>query len=472
MEKFCWPLFAPKDRVLVAVSGGPDSLSLLHLLHTQREMHGLAAVQAAHLDHSLRGAESAAEAAWVAEWCIRHDILCHLGQVDVARLAKERKRSKQEAAREARYAFLEEVAAKMGATKIATGHTQDDQVETVLLNILRGTGLDGLRGIPARRGLYVRPLRDVPRTETEAYCVQHGLTPRCDSSNLSADTYTRNRIRLELLPLLRRDYNHQIGTALLRLSAISASEGDYLHEQAEAALTAATLVQNPNKHVLDNASLASLHPALLRRVLRLAVTGIRGTSEGVAYHPIERLCQFVSQALTRGGGIKLQGLFPSPWCDIFAGPHTLTLTPALAPATLPLPERHLILPGVTTMTEIGWMIRFGFEPLPGELTVTLDADRVDASSLHICTRQEGDRIAPLGMGGHTKKVSDIFTDAKVPKAERHRIPIIADESGILWIVGYAISERAKITSATTRQLWLTATRIERSVAGNSSSRGE
>lgn len=459
MDKMRRSLFVPGDRVLVAVSGGPDSLSLLHALLALRAELGLDTLEAAHLDHGLRGEESAQEAAWVADWCAGQHIVCHVGQADVAALARRKKISKQQAARDARYAFLDRVAAECGATKIATAHTQDDQIETILLRILRGTGLDGLRGIPARRGLYVRPLLDVSRAEVEAYCLQHRLDPRRDPSNLSPDAYTRNRIRLDLLPKLARDYNPSVGTALLRLSEIAVRDSDFLHAQAETALERALRERDAFHTVLDRAALADLHPALLRYVLRTAIARLRGTTEGVTYEHLEWICQAVSHPFAGAGSLTLA----YPICLVCVSGETLALSlanvsPSLASVAAPLP-----IPGTTTLSEIGWTVSASFDNAPG--AIVLDADAVDAATLILHNWRIGDKIAPVGMGGHHKKVSDIFTDAKVPRAERFRIPIVADNAGILWIVGHAVAERAKVTPATRHYLSLTATRFGDADAG-------
>lgn len=449
MNKFRWSLLVPEDRVLVAVSGGPDSLSLLHILHTQRQARGLETVQAAYLDHGLRGEESAAEAAWVKDWCAEQGIPCHLGKADVGGLARKQKRSKQEAARAARYAFLDSVAARMGATKIATGHTQDDQAETVLLNILRGTGLDGLRGIPSVRDLYVRPLLDTSRSEIEAYCAEYSLTPRHDPSNLSADNYTRNKVRLELLPLLAREYNPAVTNALLRLSESATRDSDYLHEQAEAALARVTREQGADCLALDRHALAALHPALLRHVLRLAVGHFRGTREGITYEHVEAICQAIAAELTHAFALTL----PSPRCVVRVREQSIVLTlPAIStgPGSVSV---ILPVPGEEALPKIGWGVQEHKVGRPG--TVTLDADTIHGR-LTLRTWRTGDKIAPLGMDGHTKKVSDIFTDAKVPREERHRISIVADEESIVWVAGHSIAERVKVTPGTTRILHLTA----------------
>ena len=448
-DKFRWELFAPNDHVLVAVSGGPDSLCLLHVLWTEREARGLGEVTAAHLDHGIRGQESAAEADWVAAWCRERGIVCHVGLVD---LGAKRGQSVQEAARTARYKFLEKTAAQIGADKIATGHTQGDQAETVLANILRGTGLDGLRGIPEQRGQIVRPLLDVTRQEVEAYNAAHGLSPRQDPSNLSAEHYTRNRIRLELLPALRRDYNARIDDALVRLSEISRRDSDYLDAQAAAALTDAMRDYDIFRIELGRTALAALHPALLRRVLRLAIVRLRGTGEGVTYEHLEQTCRMMAHSSPAASVLML----PSPLCTVRVAENTLALTLASVPLSPGCFSVPLPVPGEAVLEEVGWCVQAGWEEVPD--AVVIDADTLDLASFVLRNWRHGDRIDPLGMGGRHKKVSDIFTDAKVPCSKRGHVPIVADANGILWVAGHAIAERAKVTPATARRLFLSAQR--------------
>ncbi len=315
-------LLAPGDRVLVATSGGPDSLALLHALHACRDEMGLADLQAAHLDHGLRGDESAAEAQFVAEWCRERDIACTVGRADVAALKTVRRAGTQEAARAARYAFLERTAQDTGANKIATAHTHDDQIETVLLNILRGTGLDGLRGIPLRRGPFIRPLRDTPRAAVEAYCAEQGLSPRLDPSNADTTHYTRNRVRLELLPLLERDYHPGVRDALLRLSETAAHDADYLHQQAAEMLKELTMGCSETRLILDARKLRALHPSLLRHVLRGALTGLRGTALGVTHEHLEPLCE----ALAGGRRLPFGLTTATPHCAARVTQRRLSLT--------------------------------------------------------------------------------------------------------------------------------------------------
>ncbi len=456
MNQFRWALLSPGDKVLVAVSGGPDSLSLLHLLWTEREARQIS-VEAVHLDHGLRGAESTAEAQWVAGWCAERGIVCHVSWEDVAAWASTHKQSTQEAARAVRYAFLERTAASAGADKIATGHTRDDQVETVLGNILRGTGTDGLRGIPERRGSIIRPMLGVPRAEIEAYCAAHGLSPRQDPSNFSPDHYTRNRIRLELMPQLRQEYNSRVDDALVRLSEIAARDSDYLAGQAQAALATAIHSRQNDRVILKRRVVASLHPALLRHVVRLAAAEVRGTAAGISYDLLETLCQAI---LMRPGLNYITWpvppffalTLPSPPCHVLVDEGFVYFTMTYRAAKAEAVPVFLSVPGSAVLPEIGWAVQAAWEVVPN--AVRLDADAVDLPTLKARNWRPGDRIDPLGMGGKHKKVSDIFTNAKVPRSERARIPLIVDAHGIVWVAGQTLAERVKVTEKTARVLYL------------------
>jgi len=237
-------LISPGGIVVVAVSGGADSVCLLHLLARCQEKLDIK-LHVAHLNHQLRGAESEADARYVVDLADCLDVPCTMAERDVAAYKAERGCSTEEAARELRYDFLAEVADDVGASRVAIGHTRDDQVETILMHILRGAGTSGLRGlepcspIPCRsyqpsaishQIMAIRPLLDVTREETMHYCREHHLEPRIDSSNLSL-SFLRNRLRLELLPLLR-EYNPNVDQALLRLAEIARDDIAFIEQQA------------------------------------------------------------------------------------------------------------------------------------------------------------------------------------------------------------------------------------------------
>jgi tRNA(Ile)-lysidine synthase len=454
------PLIEAGDRVLVAVSGGPDSLALLHALTTLRVDLGIVELYAAHLDHGLRGAESRADAEFVVRFCTDRGIACAFESTDVAAEHADRRGSKQQIARDVRYQFLNAAASAFAVNKIATGHTRDDQVETVLLNIIRGTGIDGLCGIPARRDGIIRPLLGTMRAEVEAYCAEHGLTPRRDPSNESPEKYTRNRVRLELLPLLERDYAPGVRGALLRLSGIAEAERDYIRGEAERALAAATITSEPNL-ALDRVALTTIHPALLRSVLRLAIEARVGSLDGVSFEHIEQVVAAVHGQAPLPFSITTP---TSPQCIVRVDPDCVSFARRVA-AIAPPPTMEavpLLVPGTVRMQELGLSITAELHeetsalPAHGDVAqvVVLDADRIDLAGLMVRTWHPGDRIDPLGMGGQTKKLQDIFTDAKIPAGERWRVPVVADTSGPVWVVGLIIAERAKVTRATTNLLRL------------------
>lgn len=440
------PLIPAGTRVLVAVSGGPDSLCLLHALSRAPELFSLSGLYAAHMEHGLRGEESLADARFVESFCAERGIPCLVRHMDIAAEAARYRRSIQETARRERYDFLEEAADSFGAELIATAHNANDQAETVLLNILRGTGLTGLKGIPERRDRIVRPLLDVPRADIEAYCEEHGLTPRHDASNADTSHYLRNRIRLELLPTLERDYHPGIRTSLTRLSVLSQRDDDYLSREAIAVFE--TLREDAGADIrLDRETVAALHPAIASRVIRLAFEEVRGTSDGLLEKHVEKTLQLALG--TEQGCVTT----PARRCVaqvidgslVFAGP----VIPKL---------------GTTrTVSHIAWGIEVPGEPDPAlslpasfanALSARADADTIDRDSLSVRNWEKGDRIDPLGMGGRTKKLQDVFSDAKVPRDKRRRWPVVCDSRGPLWVPGLVLAERAKITPATTTVLRL------------------
>ena len=248
------------------------------------------------------------------------------------------------------------------------------------------------------------------RAEIEDYCAANGLEPRRDPSNFSPVAYTRNRVRLELLPLLAQEYNPAVSSALLRLSEIAARDADYLRVQADAALADATRERGVFRVVLDRATLAGLHPALLRHVLRQGIVSLRGTGEGIAYEHIERTCRAISAPMPRAFLLNL----PYPPCTVRIADETLILTLANVPAALADVAVPLSVPGAAALPGTGWTARAGYDAFPG--AVTLDADAVQ-EPLTLRNRRAGDRVDPLGMGGRHKRLA---TSSPTPRCRAPR----------------------------------------------------
>jgi len=318
-------------------------------------------------------------------------------------------------------------------------------VETILLNILRGTGLEGLRGLLPAAGRRIRPLLNVSRAETAEYCHRHGIAFREDSSNRSL-RYRRNRLRAELLPYLESYYNPKAREALLRLADLAVEEVAYLQQEARAAFGRVTLSLSTERVTLSSPRLQELPLALRRRVLRIAIETVRGDLEDVEFTTVERARAGLEKAAQQGRRFQ----FSLPKGDIYvsANADCFTVSRRLPPAAARPLEYPLPLPGEVTIPEWGMTLRAAFAERPAELPAVRDARRVCLNAdavrppLTVRTWRRGDRIQPLGMKG-TRKLQDIFTDHKVPADARGRTPLVTDADGILWVVGHTLSERAR-----------------------------
>jgi len=275
-------LFSPERRILVACSGGPDSLALLDAFDRLRRAGG-ARIVCAHVEHGMRGAASRADARFVEEYCAARDIPFTSTGVDAPSYARVHKISLETAARTLRYDFLHRARAEQGADCIATAHHADDLAETVLMRILRGTGPAGLAAMRVWDGLHLRPLLTVTRAQIEQYAAERGLAPRHDATNDALDA-RRNRIRHELLPQLARTYNPSVRDALTRLSVLAAEEDDLLSALARTEFERAA---HPEGLLL--AALRTLHPAMQRRVLRLFWVHKTGATQEFSYLHEERM---------------------------------------------------------------------------------------------------------------------------------------------------------------------------------------
>ncbi len=450
-----YKLLIEVSSVLVACSGGPDSVALLHLLWVMREELGLR-LGVAHLHHGIRGADADADADYVAALAERLDLPLVHELADVPALARETRQSSEAAARQARYDFLKRAAEAGGWERVALGHTASDRVESVLLNLLRGSGLHGLRGMPAARGCFVRPLLLAWREETEAYCAHLDLQPRLDQSNLDPAHAARNRVRLELLPLLRAQYNPSVNQALLRLAEAAEEELDWTEPQV-AALAETALRPAGEGVTMDLAALAEAPPGLRYRLWREAWRRVADESWDLSaadYQALDRL------ALCSQTGRHLA--LPHDICAR-KGYNEVSLLPGGAERICLAPLESYLLPlaGTVVLPEIGR--RVGLRLLarrPEELgqargrQIVLDAARV-AVPFTVRAWEPGDRLVPLGMTGH-RKVQDIFTDNKVPVEERRRVPIIVDAQGrLIWVVGHAMSDEVKVSAETREYLSIT-----------------
>jgi tRNA(Ile)-lysidine synthase len=427
---------APGDAIVVAVSGGADSTALLHVLWRLREPWNLR-LTAAHFDHGLRGDASRRDAEAVASLCRGLGVALATG-----RAGPLHGPSLEAAARRARYAFLARVALGQGASKVAVAHHRDDQAETVLLRLLRGAGAEGLAGMRPVRPLasgvtLVRPLLAVGGEEVRAHCAAHGLPVREDETNRDL-RFARNRIRHVLLPLLEREYQPGCRDALARAARLLADDDEWLVRQA-----AEAFARLRRGAALDAAGLAALPAAVARRVIRLWWREACGRHEALAFEHVE--------ALRLGREVDLPG-----------GRHATSAGGLLR--LLPGRRRQtfayaLTLPGAADVPEAGVRVTARLsatapQELPSPSVAAGDADAV-AAPLTVRSRRPGDRFRPLGAPG-TRKLQDVLVDARVPREERDRIPVIADAEGrILWVPGVRQADHWRLGPGVRRVLVLT-----------------
>jgi tRNA(Ile)-lysidine synthase len=429
--------------LLIAVSGGPDSMVLLHTLWHLREPLALK-LCVAHLNHQMR--PSAAEDAQFVETTAHHlGIQCICKTLDVPTYQRQHKLSPEDAARQVRYAFLRTTAAQLGADRIAVGHTADDQAETVLLHLLRGSGLRGLCGMPPMRVPIIRPLIRVLRRDVLEYLRTHRLPCREDPTN-DQRRYTRNRIRLDLLPTLQRCYNPRLVQALCTTAQILADDEAALQAMSRQHFDSARLPSASAQIQLKIGELTRLPPTLQRRVLREALNEVMGNLQGVTSTHIAAMRTLLRPGVGHKWLRLPQGVVVERCYEVLLI-HRQGLSAAVD-VDVPLP-----VPGVCRIEALGVTIvsdlfrhQAAAGPFPtGEVT-WLDADRVGQDA-RVRTRRPGDRLQPLG-SIYTRKLKAFLIDAKVPRVVRDRLPLVVSSAGIAWVAGLRPAEWAKVVPAT------------------------
>jgi tRNA(Ile)-lysidine synthase len=458
------------EAIVVGVSGGPDSVCLLHILRRLKADYGLD-LHVAHLHHGARGEEADRDAEFVRALAADWDLPYTIERVDVPALARKHHLAFEEAARRARYSFLSGVAEAIGSQCIAVGHNADDQVETVLMHWIRGSGLAGLRGMlpvmplseyrlveplscsaPSLPLRLVRPLLEVSRAEIEAYCALHGLKSRFDRSNLDT-TYFRNWLRYEVLPLLAR-HNPNVREVIRRSARVLAD--DYALLRSLLLETWAKLVreETPERIILDLERWRALPTSLQRSTVREAVQRLRRSLRDVSFLHVENAVEVARSGTTGDQSTLPQGLMLTVAYDqlVFANPGAASVPPdwpllAAGCDTVPVSA-----PGITPLPESAWQLEINSVAranLPRDWESNRDPWRaffdagVAGSQLWIRTRQPGDRFHPLGMGGRTVKLSDFLTNQKVPRIVRDRLPLLVSEVGILWVCEYGSRPRKR-----------------------------
>jgi len=457
------------EHIVIGLSGGPDSVCLFHILcQLRREMdihlHGV------HINHGLRPGAADEDQNYAEALCAEYQVPCHSFSFDVNRIAGEAGISSEDAGRQVRYRSFFEVAERItaetgGSVKIAVAQNMNDQAETILMRILRGTGTDGLCGIEYLRtekgkGVIIRPLLDVSREEIEAYCRENCLNPQIDLTNLEP-IYTRNKIRLELLPYLSKNFNSNIVMALNRLSKIAKEDKDYFGQRVDEIIAAHVVFGEKEQATIPLDILRREHPAIRHRIIMRIFESI-GLPKDITASHLEQ-----ADRLLREGKTSSVTDFAAGFA-IGISYDTVEFYKKMGKKNIDF-EYKINMEGITEISELNAVLgvkilrRQDWEDLEGKekkftkgsSTCRLDFDKMKESGYDpvLRTRRQGDYIVPLGMQGR-KKIQDFFVDEKYSREERARTPILCLGSEVVWVAGSRINEKYKVGDHTERIILL------------------
>ena len=457
-------LLTPHAPWVLAVSGGPDSMLLLHALQdlSRRQQLGWK-FHVAHLHHGLRGADADADAEFVESVARETGAKFHLERVSIPDEIAENGGSVEDVSRQRRYEFLERVALQTGSECVAVAHHADDDAETILHRICRGTGIRGLAGMRARRPIQpgsrvnvVRPLLKLSRETVENLCEERQIESRIDATNAGSE-YTRNRIRNVILPMLRKHLNPNVGDALLRLGEQARWLERYLDDAAARTLDSLLVADTPGRIVLNTNALLSKQRVIQAEVIRRAVSLLPGGDRDLSFTHVDGV---LILAADRGSGkeLHLPGVVVQKVYDrlefrprdVSEIPAELTTVFVQHPGTTVLPQIDAEL-----ITEVCDITPSKIEELrrtPHPYEQWLDLDRIQPP-LIVRGRRDGDRFRPLGAPG-TKSLSDFFIDEKVDPPLRARTGVLCDQGGVVWVMPLRIDERVKLRSDSRRALRL------------------
>ena len=436
-------MFDRGDKVIVAVSGGPDSICLLHILNELRDELGITLI-GAHVNHCLRGNEADKDEEYAKKTCESLNVDFYSKKADIHRISEEKNISCEMAGREVRYEFFKELMLKLSADKVALAHNANDQAETILMRIMRGTGIEGIVGIkPVRDKIYVRPILHLSRKEIEEYCQINNIIPRIDESNLE-NIYARNKVRLELIPYIQENFNKDIIRTLNRLSGIVKKDNDYLENISD---------NEYKKHceigrqkVILNKKAFLEHEAILSRVIRRALLEVNHNLNNFEKIHVESIIQL--QKHTTGKNIMLPQNIIVENC--YGNIHIYNKANETHNDDneyfLKINEKNLI-HALDKVIKIQIKSKLQFTEIKGNDYIKyFDYDKIKEPII-FRYRKDGDRFMPLGMNGN-KKLKDLFMDLKIPKTKRDEIPLICFGDDIGWVVGYRVSEKFKVSKDT------------------------
>jgi len=438
-------LISEGEGIIVGLSGGPDSVCLLNLLCSLREEMNLKIV-AAHINHMLRAEDADKDEEYARSLCKEFKVEFFCKRVDINKYSKDKGLSSETAGREVRYAFFDDVMEKLGFSKIATAHNSNDQAETVLMRIMRGTGLEGLTGIPVKRdGKYIRPILFMERKDIEGYCKRHGLEPRIDETNMER-LYRRNKVRLDILPYMKENFNDDIVETINRMVLLLQEDNKYIMEQVDKCY-----IKNCTKYegkVIIYKRAFEYNNAIINRIIRRAIKEVGGNTYDVEMKHIKEVISLKDMSTNKKidlpNGLYAQNIYGDIFIRIKIEKNKEKYE------ELVLSKEDILHKEIYFQNYI-----FNFEVISCEKNIDFMKDKeikyfnYDNINGNIIIRQrkEGDKIIPLGMKG-SKKIKDIFINMKIPQEDRAFIPIIQFGEDIAWVVPMKVSDKYKITDGT------------------------
>jgi tRNA(Ile)-lysidine synthase len=439
-----YSMLAGGETVLVGLSGGPDSVCLLRLLHMLREEFNLK-LHAVYVDHNLRPDETPDEIKFCQDLCKKIDVGFTVRSLDVVSYAKERRLNKQEAARELRYRAFDETAFEIGADRVALAHNADDQVETLFMRLIRGSGPKGLSGIPPKRGKIIRPLIETKRRFIEDFLDAEKIPFVVDSSNLRPD-YFRNKLRQSLIPMLR-EMNPNLTETITNTMSIIQEEDRYFEIIVTKTLMRLISRKTTERIELFMMPMEIVDTVILRRVLRRAIAETQGL-RGISFAHIEDIINLIKHGRSGARLYLPKGIRVIKEYSLLImtseKPVKVSSCELNPPAKLPIRESGVVIDA--TFAEKG------IDGVTEKSSVLLDAGLMRFPLL-VRSRRPGDFFFPAGFG-RKKKLQDFFVDEKVPRDERDKVPIIVSGDDIVWIAGYRADERFRVTQHTQKILRL------------------
>lgn len=439
------------DKIVLGLSGGPDSVCLLHVLKQLEEEYDIS-IYAAHLNHQIRGIEAQKDVMYISQLCDSLGVKFFVKSINVPEYCKKHGLSIEEGARKLRYEMFYEIKQKTKSNKIAIGHNLNDQAETILMRMMRGTGLQGLKGIEYKRDeTIIRPILDIERSSIEAYCEKYNLKPRIDSTNLE-NIYTRNKIRLDLIPYIQENFNANVIESICRMGNNLKLDNDYIEQEGSEKFKEVSKLNNNESVEIILDKYIHLHKAIKSRIIRNSIKYILGDTNFIDQKHIEDVLDLENEGKINKKLVLPRGLFVYRNNDnILFTTEEITYEDVKFNYKVPKDGVIKIKP-TGVFIEAKTMSIERFKSMKADKSSKgFDLDKFKGGII-VRNRESGDKIK---LAGGSKKLKSLFIDLKIPREERSKIPVLVDNDEVVCVGNYKISENYKIDANTKEVLKIT-----------------